>query len=206
MAFHSDWDSRHPLKMTPEADFPSLANHFLVAMPELQDPNFHQTVTLICQHDENGALGVVINRPMENLVMHDVLSQLELDVTKDQPMAHEPVYVGGPVHNELGLVLHEGFGEWQSTIPVGQTMGLTSSRDVLESMAIGSGPENALLSLGYAGWGAGQLESEIHQNSWLTVEADPAVVFETPPHERWKRAMQAMGLDLSRLASGAGHA
>ena len=90
MAFHSNRDSRHLLKMTPEADFPSLANHFLVAMPELQDPNFHQTVTLICQHDENGALGVVINRPMENLVMHDVLNQLELDVTEDQPMAHAP--------------------------------------------------------------------------------------------------------------------
>ena len=192
--------------MTSDAGFPSLANHFLVAMPELQDPNFHQTVTLVCQHDENGALGVVINRPIEHLMMNEVLNELELNVTNDQPMVHGPVYVGGPVHNELGLVLHEGLGEWQSTIPVGERMGLTSSRDVLESMAIGSGPENALLSLGYAGWGAGQLESEIHQNSWLTVKADPAVVFETPPHERWHKSLQAMGLDLSRLASGAGHA
>ena len=192
--------------MTSETDFPSLANHFLVAMPELQDPNFHQTVTLVCQQDENGALGVVINRPMEHLMMNDVLIQLELNVTNDQPMVHAPVYVGGPVHNELGLVLHKGLGEWQSTIPVGETMGLTSSRDVLESMANGFGPENALLSLGYAGWGAGQLESEIHQNSWLTVKADPAVVFETPPNERWKKSLQTMGLDLSRLASGAGHA
>ena len=192
--------------MTSETGFPSLANHFLVAMPELQDPNFHQTVTLVCQHDENGALGVVINRPMEHLMMNDVLGQLELEITHHQPMTHAPVYVGGPVHNELGLVLHKGLGEWQSTIPVGEMMGLTSSRDVLESIAIGSGPKNALLSLGYAGWGAGQLESEIHQNSWLTVEADPVVVFETPPHERWHKSLQTMGLDLSRLASGAGHA
>ena len=175
-------------------------------MPELQDPNFRQTVTLVCQHDVNGALGVVINRPMEHLMMKAVLGQLVLDITHDQPMVHTPVYVGGPVGNELGLVLHKGLGEWQSTIPVGDMMGLTSSRDVLESIAIGSGPENALLSLGYAGWGAGQLESEIHQNSWLTVEADPVVVFETPPHERWQKSLQTMGLDLSRLASGAGHA
>ena len=192
--------------MTPEADFPSLANHFLVAMPELKDPNFHQTVALICQHDENGALGVVINRPMENLVMHDVLNQLELDVTKDQPMAHEPVYVGGPVHNELGLVLHEGFGEWQSTIPVGQTMGLTSSRDVLESIANAAGPQNLLLSLGYAGWGAGQLENEIQQNSWLTIEADPEIIFHTSVHERWHKAAQTIGVDITQIGSGVGHA
>jgi len=192
--------------MTVQTSFPSLANHFLVAMPELKDPNFFQTVTLICQHDENGALGVVINRPIESLALHDVLSQLELEVKIDPPAGPEPVYAGGPVHNELGLVLHEGLGEWQSTIPVGERMGLTSSRDVLESIADGTGPRNALLSLGYAGWGAGQLESEIHQNSWLTVEAQPDLVFATPPHERWGKSMETMGLDLSRLASGAGHA
>ena len=117
-------------------------------MPELKDPNFFQTVTLICQHDENGALGVVINRPIESLALHDVLSQLELGVKMHRPAIFEPVYAGGPVHNELGLVLHEGLGTWQSTIPVGEHMGLTSSRDVLESMADGTGPKNALLSLG----------------------------------------------------------
>ena len=192
--------------MAVQNSFPSLANHFLVAMPELKDPNFYQTVTLICQHDENGALGVVINRPIESLALHDVLSQLELGVKIAPPSRPEPVYAGGPVHNELGLVLHEGLGEWQSTIPVGEQMGLTSSRDVLESIADGTGPKKVLLSLGYAGWGAGQLESEIHQNSWLTVKAQPDLVFDTPPHERWEKSMEAMGLDLSRLASGAGHA
>ena len=192
--------------MAVQTSFPSLANHFLVAMPELKDPNFYQTVTLICQHDEDGALGVVINRPIESLALHDVLSQLELEVKTAPPSRPAPVYAGGPVHNELGLVLHEGLGEWQSTIPVGERMGLTSSRDVLESIAGGTGPKNALLSLGYAGWGAGQLESEIHQNSWLTVEAQPDLVFATPPHERWRKSMETMGLDLSRLVSGAGHA
>ena len=175
-------------------------------MPELKDPNFFQTVTLICQHDENGALGVVINRPIESLALHDVLSQLELGVKMSQPAILEPVYAGGPVHNELGLVLHEGLGTWQSTIPVGEHLGLTSSWDILESMADGTGPKNALLSLGYAGWGAGQLESEIHQNSWLTVKAEPDLVFDTPSHERWEKSMEAMGLDLSRLVSKAGHA
>ena len=192
--------------MPKQASFPSLTNHFLVAMPELRDPNFFQTVTLICQHDENGALGVVINRPIESLALHDVLSQLELGVKVIQPEILEPVYAGGPVHNELGLVLHEGLGTWQSTIPVGEHIGLTSSRDVLESMADGAGPKNALLSLGYAGWGAGQLESEIHQNSWLTVKAQPGLVFDTPPHERWEKSIETMGLDLSRLVSGAGRA
>ena len=192
--------------MTRQTNFPSLTNHFLVAMPELKDPNFFQTVTLICQHDENGALGVVINRPIESLALHEVLSQLELGVKMNQPAILEPVYAGGPVHNELGLVLHEDLGTWQSTIPVGEHMGLTSSRDVLESMADGTGPKNALLSLGYAGWGAGQLESEIHQNSWLTVKAQPDLIFDTPPRERWEKSMEAMGLDLSRLVSEAGHA
>jgi len=121
-------------------------------------------------------------------------------------MAHEPVYVGGPVHNELGLVLHEGFGEWQSTIPVGQTMGLTSSRDVLESIANAAGPQNLLLSLGYAGWGAGQLENEIQQNSWLTIEADPEIIFHTSVHERWHKAAQTIGVDITQIGSGVGHA
>ncbi len=192
--------------MASKTPFPSLANHFLVAMPELQDPNFNQTVTLICEHDENGALGVIINRPLESLVINDVLSQFDLTPPDDHPTGHEPVYAGGPVHNELGLVLHEGRGEWQSTLPVGAHMGLTSSRDVLESIASTQEPERMLLSLGYAGWGAGQLESEIGQNAWLTVGADAQIIFHTPPHERWQRAAQAIGVDITRLRSGAGHA
>ena len=192
--------------MASKTHFPSLANHFLVAMPELQDPNFNQTVTLICEHDENGALGVIINRPLESLVINDVLSQFDLTPPDDHPTGHEPVYAGGPVHNELGLVLHEGRGEWQSTLPVGAHMGLTSSRDGLESIASTQEPERMLLSLGYAGWGAGQLESEIGQNAWLTVGADAQIIFHTPPHERWQCAAQAIGVDITRLRSGAGHA
>ena len=194
------------MTQAPTTTFPSLANHFLVAMPELRDPNFFQTVTLICQHDANGAIGIVVNRPMESLRLGDVLSQLELKANKDNSHLEDPVYVGGPVHNEVGLVLHEGVGQWQSTIEISARMGLTSSRDVLESIASGVGPDHALLSLGYAGWGANQLESEIHQNSWLTVEADPELIFSTPFQERWKKAIESIGLDLHRLASGAGHA
>lgn len=175
-------------------------------MPELRDPNFFQTVTLICQHDADGAIGIVVNRPMESLHLGDILTQLELKANEDNSHLCDPVYVGGPVHNEVGLVLHEGVGQWQSTIEISGRMGLTSSRDVLESIASGNGPDHVLLSLGYAGWGANQLESEIHQNSWLTVEADPEVIFFTPVQERWKKAIESIGLDLHQLASGAGHA
>jgi putative transcriptional regulator len=192
--------------MASQSDFPSLANHFLVAMPELQDPNFSQTVTLICQHDENGALGVVINRPLDNLVINDVLSQFDLKPPMDSPTGLHAVYAGGPVHNELGLVLHEGKGDWQSTLTVGNDMGLTSSRDVLESIANASGPQNLLLSLGYAGWGSGQLENEIQQNSWLTIEADPEIIFHTSVHERWHKAAQTIGVDITQIGSGVGHA
>jgi len=187
-------------------DFPSLANQFLIAMPELQDPNFHQTVTLICQHDENGALGIVINRPTESLVLGDILSQLEITASEQSAQLETAVYVGGPVHTEVGLVLHEDRGTWDSTILVGHQMGLTSSRDILESIAKGNGPTRALLSLGYAGWGASQLESEIHQNSWLTHEADPELIFSTPVKSRWIKALGLIGVDPTRLASGAGHA
>ncbi len=188
------------------AAFPSLANHFLIAMPELQDPNFFKTVTLICQHDENGALGIVINRPMESLVLGDILGQLDMTTSDTNSRLDDEVYVGGPVHNEVGLVLHQDDRAWDSTIRIGNQMGLTSSRDILESMASGNGPERALLSLGYAGWGASQLESEIHQNSWLTHEADPELIFATPVKDRWSKAVQLLGVDPERLAFGAGHA
>ena len=192
--------------MQETSDFPSLANHFLVAMPKLQDPNFEKTVTLICEHNKEGAIGIIINRPMETLKLSDILSELEIKKDRGRLVSDDHVYIGGPVHNELGLVLHAGTGDWNTTLRIGPDLGLTSSRDVLESMATGDGPSRALLSLGYAGWAPCQLESEIHQNSWLTVKADPEIIFSIPVDTRWQKAIESMGLNPARLSSQMGHA
>ncbi len=186
--------------------YPGLVNQFLIAMPELQDPNFSRTVTLICQHDANGALGVVINRPMEQLTLQDILDQFDLSSPASDSPIGAPVYLGGPVQQQLGLVLHEGIGEWGSTLKISDELGLTSSRDILESMSTAQGPNHALLTLGYAGWGAGQLEDEIQDNAWLSVEADCEIIFRTPPKERWQAAAAKIGVDISQLAPGVGHA
>ena len=188
------------------AAFQSLSNQFLIAMPELEDPNFYRTVTLICQHDENGALGVIINRTVDSLSINDVLRQFSLPKPESGHLGHQPIYVGGPVHNELGLVLHRGLGDWQSTLMVGDQLGLTSSRDVLEAIAHSSGPDNCLLVLGYAGWGAGQRDFEIQQNAWLTVSADPRIIFEVDVEQRWAQAATSLGVDITTLSTGAGHA
>ena len=188
------------------AAFQSLSNQFLIAMPELEDPNFSRTVTLICQHDENGALGVIINRTVDSLSINDVLDQFSLPKQEFGRIGHQPIYVGGPVHNELGLVLHRGLGDWQSTLKVGSQLGLTSSRDVLEAIAHSGGPDDCLLVLGYAGWGAGQLDFEIRQNAWLTVPADPRIIFEVEVEQRWTQAAASLGVDITTLSTGAGHA
>jgi len=188
------------------AAFQSLSNQFLIAMPELEDPNFSRTVTLICQHDENGALGVIINRTVDSLSINDVLKQFSLPKPESGHLGHQPIYVGGPVHNELGLVLHRGLGEWQSTLKVGGQLGLTSSRDVLEAISHSGGPDDCLLVLGYAGWGAGQLDFEIRQNAWLTVPADPGIIFEVEVKQRWTQAAASLGVDITTLSTGAGHA
>ena len=188
------------------AAFQSLSNQFLIAMPELEDPNFSRTVTLICQHDENGALCVIINRTVDSLSINDVLRQFSLPKPESGHLGHQPIYVGGPVHNELGLVLHRGLGDWQSTLKVGGQLGLTSSRDVLEAIAGSGGPDDCLLVLGYAGWGAGQLDFEIRQNAWLTVPADPRIIFEIEVEQRWTQAATSLGVDITTLSTGAGHA
>jgi putative transcriptional regulator len=188
------------------AAFQSLSNQFLIAMPELEDPNFSRTVTLICQHDKNGALGVIINRTVDSLNINDVLRQFGLPKPKSGHLGHQPIYVGGPVHNELGLVLHWGLGDWQSTLKVGGQLGLTSSRDVLEAISHSGGPDDCLLVLGYAGWGAGQLDFEMQQNAWLTVPADPRIIFEIEVEQRWAQAATSLGVDITTLSAGAGHA
>jgi putative transcriptional regulator len=183
----------------------SLTNHFLIAMPGLADPNFHQTVTLICQHDENGALGIVINRPTD-LAIRDVLEQMGIPAGGAR-CAGEPVFGGGPVQVERGFILHDvSGGGWDATLSVGEGLGLTSSRDILEAMADNRGPGHYLVALGYAGWAAGQLEHEISNNAWLNGPADPDIIFRVPVEARWRRAAELLGVDLRLLSSEAGHA
>ncbi|HQZ30607.1 MAG TPA: YqgE/AlgH family protein [Arenimonas sp.] len=185
------------------ADTPCFTDHFLIAMPGLEDPNFHRSVTLVCQHDASGAMGIVINR-MADYTLGELLDQLQLP-TRDEQLAGRVIVAGGPVHPDRGFVLHDDPREWSSTLHLGRGLAVTTSRDILAAMAQGDGPRNALVALGYAGWSAGQLEDELAQNSWLTVPADPAIVFDTPLEERWHAAARALGVDLSRLADYAGH-
>lgn len=182
----------------------SLADHFLIAMPALVDPNFARGVTLICQHDETGAMGLIINR-LSDFTLGEVLKQLDL-ATEIVGLAEQPVLLGGPVQPDRGFVLHDDPREWGSTLRFGNGLAVSTSRDILEAMARGDGPAHALLALGYAGWTAGQLESEIGENAWLTVPADQAIIFHTPLEGRWQAAARTLGIDLSLLADGAGHA
>lgn len=182
----------------------NLTNHFLIAMPGLTDPMFARTVTYLCQHNDEGALGIIINRPSE-LTLRDVMSQMNLDLS-DDTLGQMPVYFGGPVQPERGFVLHEPSGDWNSTLKVADNIELTTSRDILEAISRGEGPKNVLMALGYAGWAKGQLEEEIIQNSWLNAEAERSILFEAPSANRWKAAADLMGVDISLLTTQAGHA
>ena len=185
------------------ADPPCFTDHFLIAMPALEDPHFHRTVTLVCQHDANGAMGIVINRAADG-TLGELLDQLQLP-TRDEELARRAVVAGGPVHPDRGFVLHDDPRDWGSTLRFGRGLAVTTSRDILAAMAAGEGPGRALVALGYAGWTAGQLENELAQNSWLTVPSDQAIVFDTPLEDRWHAAARALDVDLSRLADYAGH-
>ena len=186
------------------SDTQSLTNHFLIAMPSLQDPNFQRTVTFICEHNENGALGIVINRPSE-VTLGDLLHHMDLSVT-DAGTAEQPVYMGGPVQRERGFVLHPASERWDASLQVSDAVAVSTSRDVLAAIAEGNGPAHYLVALGYAGWGGGQLEEEMAQNAWLSGPADPGIIFETANEERWQAAASLLGVDLRLLSSDAGHA
>lgn len=181
-----------------------LVNQFLVAMPSLNDANFHQSVIYICEHNAQSALGIVINKPT-NMVLNDIFKQLSITAV-DQHMGQQPVFQGGPVQIERGFVIHEPPGKWESTLILDQQLGVTSSRDVLACMARGQGPEKIFVALGYAGWGAGQLETELANNSWLSMPADSSIIFGTPVERRWQAAAQLIGVDLALLTGDAGHA
>jgi putative transcriptional regulator len=181
-----------------------LTNQFLIAMPAMDDPNFAQTVTLVCEHNEQGALGIVINRALP-MNLAEVFEQLGLECARSR-VTQQPVLRGGPVQTDRGFVLHKPQGRWESSLPFSERIHLTTSRDILDALARGDGPANAVVALGYAGWGAGQLEDEMARNAWLTVPADEHLVFEIPLDERWQAACRLLGVDLLHLSSEAGHA
>ncbi len=182
----------------------NFTHHFLIAMPTMADPNFAHTLTYVCEHNKDGALGIVVNKPTD-MTLSTLFEQIDVPLT-DAVLRETPVHFGGPVQVDRGFVLHRPLGNWQSTLAISDDLGLTTSRDVLEAVARGEGPRNVLVSLGYAGWSAGQLEQEIAQNAWLTVEADPGVMFEMPAEGRLPAAMRLLGIDLSRLSDDVGHA
>jgi len=182
-----------------------LSGHFLIAMPNLQDPNFNRTVTFICEHNANGAFGVVINRQVDADV-GEILSQLDISVTENNPYIEKKIFLGGPVEVSRGLVLHSPIGHWGATLVKIGDIAITSSLDIMRAIAHGEAPEKFLLSVGYAGWGPGQLEQEMVENAWLNGPADAKIIFDTPVEERWDAAAALLGIDLSLLSSDVGHA
>ena len=181
-----------------------LANQFLVALPALADPHFARTVALVCQHDEEGAMGVVVNRASE-YTLGEVFRQMGIE-SGDEALCASRVLAGGPVHPERGFVLHDGDGRWDSSLAVTEGLYVTTSRDVLEAMARGEGPARAVVALGCAGWGAGQLEHELGEDSWLTVPVDDEVLFTLPLDARWQAAAGRIGVDLLQVTGYSGHA
>ena len=173
-------------------------------MPSMMDSNFHRTVTYICEHTEHGTLGIVINRPLD-MNLSEIFKQLSLGEVSPE-MADAPVMRGGPVQRERGFVIHESAEDWEASAPVANSIQVTTSRDILSAMASGTGPNRALFALGYAGWGAGQLEAEISANAWLSVPASTNILFETPIEARWQEAARLLGIDLATISPEAGHA
>jgi len=182
----------------------SLKAHFLIAMPSLQDPNFNQTVTYLCAHNQDGAVGLVINRVLPGLRTEAVFHELKMPAVV-QSQSH-PVHLGGPVHQNQIFVLHGPPFGWNASLEVTPTVAMTNSRDILEAIAQGRGPCAFLIVVGCAGWGPGQLESELAQNSWLTSPASDEILFEVPVDERWQKAATKIGINLALLSDTAGHA
>lgn len=196
--------------MPADSDSINLTNHFLIAMPSLSDALFSRSVVFMCEHSERGALGLVINKPSD-ILLPRLFEKVDLPLARED-LLKLPVFQGGPVQTERGFVLHEAIdsGEsesvYASTLSIPGGLEMTTSKDVLEAMASGAGPRRVFVTLGYASWGEGQLESEITENSWLTVEADPQLIFDVPVEERYDRAMALLGLQSWMLSPDAGHA
>jgi putative transcriptional regulator len=187
------------------SDTSTLTGHFLIAMPALGDPNFARGVTFVCQHGQEGTMGLVVNRASE-YSLGDVMAQMQM-ACEDEAVAAKQVLIGGPVQAERGFVLHQpDERQWDSSFRISDSLAVTTSRDILAAMAEGKGPARALVALGYAGWGAGQLEQELRDNAWLTVEADDRILFDTALEDRWQAAVALVGVDPNQLSDYAGHA
>jgi putative transcriptional regulator len=181
-----------------------LEHQFLIAMPGMADPNFARGVPLLCQHNDEGALGITINRPSE-ITLADVFDQIGIEFHGDH-LSEIQVYEGGPVHPERGFVLHSGPPVWESSMRVGPGISVTTSRDILEAISAGRGPEKFLMALGYAGWEAGQLEDEMRDNAWLNVMAKADILFDLPVEQRWTEAVESLGIRVDTLQPAGGHA
>jgi putative transcriptional regulator len=199
--------------MPPDADQINLTHHFLIAMPGLQDAAFAKSVVYLCEHSPRGALGLMINKPTD-INLQNLFDKVDLPLGRDD-LARTPVLQGGPVQTERGFVLHEAVvaegadaseSVYASTMTIPGGLEMTTSKDVLEAIATGAGPRKLLVTLGYSAWGEGQLESELAENSWLTVGADPSVIFDTPIEQRYDKALKLLGLETWMLSPGAGHA
>lgn len=186
----------------------NLTNQFLIAMPGMADDTFSGAVVYLCEHSEKGALGLVINKPID-ITLANLFEKVDLSL-EGSALAQQPVYFGGPVQTERGFVLHEPQGDdaqgFNSTLQVPGGLEMTTSKDVLEALSHGQGPKRVLVTLGYSGWSAGQLEDEIGRNGWLTVDAEPGIIFDTPVAERYDRALALLGIDPRMLSQEAGHA
>lgn len=186
----------------------NLQHHFLIAMPGMTDPRFKRSVIYVCEHTEDGAMGLVINKPVEHFTIETVLSKLEIIPSPRDPSISldKPVFAGGPLADDRGFILHtprKGFG---SSIQISPDTMITTSKDVLETLGTPEQPEDVLVALGYAGWEQGQLEQEVLENAWLTTEADPHILFHTPIANRWREAASRLGIDIRSIANQAGHA
>ena len=182
----------------------NLSGHFLIAMPSLDDGFFNHAVTYICEHDESGSFGIIINQ-VTDIRLKQVIDEMKIP-TGDDYDDEQPVYIGGPVDQGRGFILHRPAGEWATSLRIDDNIALTTSQDILRAIANNEGPEDSIIALGYAGWAAGQLEDEMAANAWLSCPAEEQIIFNTPVAERWKAAARLIGIDLSLLSSDAGHA
>ncbi len=182
----------------------SLKGQFLIAMPSLADPNFSQTVSCICEHNDHGAMGVVINRIHDSLTAKSIFD--ELNISSEPGLKSIPIHIGGPVHINEIFVLHGPPFEWETSLMITPTLAMTNTKDIIEAVATNKGPKSFIITLGCAGWGPGQLESEIKENAWLTCPVFERNIFDLPIEERWGETVKRMGIDPTLLSDTAGHA
>jgi putative transcriptional regulator len=182
----------------------SLQHHFLIAMPSLVDTFFYHSVVYICDHNDKGAMGLIINRPTQVMLV-DLVSHLDIK-NPSEYLSNTPVLFGGPVEKGQGMVIHDSHADWKTSVELAEGIYLTTSTDILEALGTEQGPTNSLVTLGYAGWGEGQLEKELAENSWLTVPAADNILFDTPPDKRWQAAANLLGVDINLISNSSGHA